>query len=360
MSDDKSSTGPQQDSSSQVEASKASLANQTQRDATLSLAETRHKLRTPLNHIIGYSEMLLEDADEHRLESFAADLRKIHAAGKQLLTEINELFESAPPRNKPVDSSDPFRASEFAAQSSRLAHSAPAVAHSGRILVVDDDEGNRDLLARRLEHEGYTVETAVHGEDALAGLATESADLILLDVMMPGKSGYEVLEAIKRESRWRDIPVIMISALDELQSVVRCIEHGAEDYLPKPFDPVLLRARIGACLEKKRLRDQEVLYLKDVARVTEAAATVEDGNFMPQSLTSVATRDDELGRLARVFQRMALEVQAREQRLKQQIQELRIEIDEVKKAREVAEITETDYFQTLRDKAKALRRQLKP
>ena len=359
MSDEKSLIEPRQENASQTASSEASSAEQSRQNPALWPAEMRHKLRTPLNHIIGYSEMLLEDADENRLESFAADLRKIHAAGKQLLTEINELFESAPPRNAPVDSSDPFRESEFAAQSARLANPAPVVAHSGRILVVDDDDGNRDLLVRRLEHEGYTVKTAVHGEDALARLVIESADLILLDVMMPGMSGYEVLEAIKRESRWRDIPVIMISALDELQSVVRCIEHGAEDYLPKPFDPVLLRARIGACLEKKRLRDQEVLYLKDVAHVTSAAAAVEDGNFAPQSLTQVATRDDELGRLARVFQRMALEVQAREQRLKQQIQELRIEIDDVKKARQVAEITETDYFQALRDKAKVLRRQLK-
>jgi len=148
----------------------------------------------------------------------------------------------------------------------------------------------------------------------------------------------------------------MISALDEIESVVRCIEQGAEDYLPKPFDPVLLRARIGACLEKKRLRDQEVLYLKDVGYVIDAAAAVENGVFDSGSLTNVGGRDDELGRLARVFQRMALEIQAREERLKQQIQELRIEIDEVKKVRQVAEITETDYFQELREKAKELRR----
>ena len=359
MSDEKSHVEPRQENASQTASSEASSAEQGQQNPAFWPAETRHKLRTPLNHIIGYSEMLLEDSDENRLESFADDLRKIHAAGKQLLTEINELFESAPPRNAPVASSDPFRDSEFTAQSARLANPAPAVAHSGRILVVDDDDGNRDLLARRLEHEGYTVTTAVHGEDALARLATESADLILLDVMMPGMSGYEVLEAIKRESGWRDLPVIMISALDELQSVVRCIEHGAEDYLPKPFDPVLLRARIGACLEKKRLRDQEILYLKDVAHVTSAAAAVETGKFGAEMLVEVVKRPDQLGQLARVFQRMAHEVAAREEQLKQQIQVLRIEIDEVKKARQVAEITETDYFQVLREKAKALRHQSK-
>jgi DNA-binding response OmpR family regulator len=130
---------------------------------------------------------------------------------------------------------------------------------------------------------------------------------------------------------------------------------GAEDYLPKPFNPVLLRARIGACLEKKRLRDQELDYLREVARVTEAAGRVEGGDFDPASLAEVASRHDALGQLARVFQHMAHEVYAREQHLKQQVHELRIEIDEVKKARQVAEITETDYFQTLQEKARRLR-----
>jgi DNA-binding response OmpR family regulator len=147
----------------------------------------------------------------------------------------------------------------------------------------------------------------------------------------------------------------MISALDELDSIVRCIEMGAEDYLPKPFDPVLLRARIGACLEKKRLRDAEVEYLRNVDRVTAAAAAVETGEFDPGTLEQVAERPDELGQLARVFRRMAREVRAREQRLKQEVRQLRIEIDETRTARQVAEITETDYFRDLQKKADKLR-----
>ena len=173
--------------------------------------------------------------------------------------------------------------------------------------------------------------------------------------MMPEMDGYEVLLRLKADSAWHDIPVIMISALDEIESVVRCIERGAEDYLPKPFDPVLLRARIGACLEKKRLRDQEVLYLKDVAHVTHAAAAVEAGKFAAETLSDVSKRPDELGQLARVFERMAREVAAREEQLKQQIQILSIEIDQAKKARQVSEITDTEYFQQLRKKAKELR-----
>jgi DNA-binding response OmpR family regulator len=186
-------------------------------------------------------------------------------------------------------------------------------------------------------------------------LETETVDLILLDVMMPEMDGYDVLKQLKAGNLWRDIPVIMISALDEIESVVRCIERGAEDYLPKPFDPVLLRARIGACLEKKRLRDQEVLYLKDVTRVTDAAAAVETGKFAAEMLLEVVKRPDELGQLARVFQRMAREVAGREEQLKQQIQVLRIEIDQANKTRQVSEITDTEYFQELKEKAKALR-----
>jgi CheY-like chemotaxis protein len=117
---------------------------------------------------------------------------------------------------------------------------------------------------------------AEDGRRALQAVRDQPVDLVLLDVLMPEMDGYETLRQLKANPSLRDIPVIMISALDEIQSVVRCIEHGAEDYLPKP-NPVLLRARIGVCLEKKWLRDQEVLYLQDISRVTSAAGAVESG-----------------------------------------------------------------------------------
>ena len=125
-----------------------------------------------------------------------------------------------------------------------------------KILVVDDTEMNRDMLCALLEADGHQSATAVNGRIALEAIKNNSYDLILLDVMMPEMNGYQVLEQLKSDATLRDIPVIVLSALDEIGSVVRCIELGAEDYLPKPFDPVLLRARIGACLEKKRLRDE--------------------------------------------------------------------------------------------------------
>jgi len=296
------------------------------------------------------------------MERFTADLRKIHAAGKQLLVCINELLEPAIIQkattlheSKNMTTAGLFRETEPAGRSLETDATADATAKSGQILVVDDNESNRDMLSRRLIHEGYAVRVAANGQDALQLLKTESVDLMLLDVMMPEMDGYEVLKKLKADNLWHDIPVIMISALDEIESVVRCIEQGAEDYLPKPFDPVLLRARIGACLEKNRLRDQEVSYLKDVAHVTHAAAAVEGGQFAAEQLVDVAKRPDELGQLARVFQRMAHEVAAREEQLKQQIQVLSIEIDQAKKTRQVSEITDTEYFQELRKKAKELR-----
>jgi CheY-like chemotaxis protein len=132
------------------------------------------------------------------------------------------------------------------------------------LLVVDDNEANRDMLGRRLTRLGYAVATAVDGYDALDQIAQTLFDLILLDVMMPGLDGFEVLRRLKTDESQRHIPVIMLSASDEIESAVRCIELGAEDYLPKPIDAVLLRARIGASLEKKRLRDQEILYLNQI------------------------------------------------------------------------------------------------
>ncbi len=137
-------------------------------------------------------------------------------------------------------------------------------AEQGSMLVVDDVEANRDLLSRRLKRQGHTVAVAENGRQAIELLKKQPFDLILCDIMMPEMNGYEVLEHVKADPALRHIPVIMISALDDMDSVVRCIEMGAEDYLFKPFNPTLLKARINACLEKKRLRDQEQAYLKQL------------------------------------------------------------------------------------------------
>jgi sigma-B regulation protein RsbU (phosphoserine phosphatase) len=146
------------------------------------------------------------------------------------------------------------------------------------LLVVDDNEDNRYTLTRRLQREGYTdLTTAVDGQQALDLLGTRLFDLVLLDVMMPGLNGYEVLEQMRADKRLRHIPVIMVSALDEIESVIRCVELGAEDYLAKPFNPTLLRARVGASLEKKRLRDELVAVLEQIEGELRAARAVQLG-----------------------------------------------------------------------------------
>jgi adenylate cyclase len=161
-----------------------------------------------------------------------------------------------------------------------------------KVLVVDDTEMNRDMLCSLLEADGHKSAVAENGRLALELLKAKPFDLVLLDVMMPEMNGYQVLEQLKSDSSLRAIPVIVLSALDEIGSVVRCIELGAEDYLPKPFDPVLLRARIGACLEKKYLRDQEILLRNELE---------EWNKTLEERVQEQVTQLERLGRLKRFF-----------------------------------------------------------
>ena len=153
----------------------------------------------------------------------------------------------------------------------------------GRLLVVDDNPSNRDMLSRRLIRWGYTVTLAEDGRQALEEIRSRPYDLILLDIMMPDLNGYEVLERIKADEASRHLPVLMISAIDELDSVVRCIELGADDYLPKPFNPILLRARVEASLAKKRLYDRERRYAQSMERELEIGRQIQQG-FLPAEL----------------------------------------------------------------------------
>ena len=333
-------------------------------------AQLRHDLRTPLNHIIGYTEMLLEDATVHqqrdRLERALAgapaglelinaalgsarrivpgDVAQLYAAlqapretiveavaallpesdGEAFSADLKKIL-SAADRLAPEPAQPVAQAAEQA--SAPPAPPVEAQPSQARILIADDGAENREVLRRRLEREGHAVEAAENGRRALELVAERSYDLVLLDVLMPELDGYAVLDALKGSPATRDIPVIMISALDELEGIVRCIERGAEDYLHKPFDPVLLRARINASLEKKRMRDQEVEYLREVNRVIEAAAAVEGGRYRPGALAEVTRRDDELGHLARVFDSMAQQIKAREERLRERVRDLRQEIE---------------------------------
>ena len=154
---------------------------------------------------------------------------------------------------------------------------------SARLLVVDDNEDNRYTLVRRLGREGYTqVVTANDGREALEIMRTQPIDLALLDIMMPDMNGYQVLERLKADPELSNLPVIMISAVEEIESVVRCIELGAEDYLPKPFNATLLRARVGASLEKKRLRDQVRASLRRLEQELAAARELQLAMLPPR------------------------------------------------------------------------------
>ena len=146
---------------------------------------------------------------------------------------------------------------------------------------------NRDLLSRRLQQQGHTVLRAENGRQALEMIAAEEFDLVLLDIMMPELDGYAVLEQLRADKTLDRLPVIMISAVTEIESVVRCIEIGATDYLPKPFNTVLLRARVGATLEKKRLRDRERLWAKSLERELEIGREIQQ-SFLPDELPQPA------------------------------------------------------------------------
>jgi class 3 adenylate cyclase len=160
---------------------------------------------------------------------------------------------------------------------------------SSHILVVDDNKMNRLLLARGLEQQGHRVSFAENGRQALEMLHGQGFDLVLLDVLMPEMDGYQVLSELMADTELKNVPVVMVSAVGELDSVAKCIEMGAEDYLPKPINPVLLKARIGSSLEKKRLRDQQRELIrkfatKEVAEDLEESGFALGGKFVPATV----------------------------------------------------------------------------
>lgn len=217
-----------------------------------------HELRTPVNHVIGYSEMLEEEAKELGQKRPASDLHKISSAARQWLALMDEYLVT--PACSGTES--PARSADLLTMG--LSFTPPAPAHeggpekvSGHVLVVDDDDANRDMLARRLRRQGFRVGVAASGLEGLKALRAERFDLILLDLVMPNLDGFQVLTRMKSDPVLAEVPVIMISALDQVTGIARCIEAGAEDYLSKPFDPMLLRARVVAALAKKRARDAE-------------------------------------------------------------------------------------------------------
>lgn len=264
------------------------------------IAALRHDLRTPLNQIIGYSELVAEDLEDDGHARTREDLQKIGRAARGLAELITR--EIQPGRiavfGKTAEVAGDTGAASISGDGMQAVAEVSLLppAEAARILIVDDQPENCAVLQRRLEREGHCCAVEHGGEAALARLAAEPFDLVLLDIMMPGIDGREVLRRIKTDEKLRHIPVIMISALDQIESVVQCIERGAEDYLSKPFNPVLLRARIGASLDRKRLRDAEqaaFMALKEsqeklAAELAEAAAYVQ--SVLPAPLSDGPVR----------------------------------------------------------------------
>jgi phosphoserine phosphatase RsbU/P len=217
--------------------------------------ELRHDLRNRVGQIIGYSEMLIEERADAGDAALVRDLEKIREAGRDALLLLEQYAQVTDTILENPSALIPDTPTvEFPDSIPPLKH---LEAEPGRLLIVDDSEENRDLLLRRLRRQGHYCVAVETGEEALKQLQEEEFDVVLLDLVLPGMSGLEVLERLKDFPEYQNTCVIMISAVDEMDSVIRCIEMGATDYLTKPFNQILLRARVGACLRDKRHRDRE-------------------------------------------------------------------------------------------------------
>ena len=299
----------------------------TDSKSQLSVSRLRHELCTPINAIVGYSEIIIKEIEDIGLDvEYLAQIEQIRACGIELVTSIDTFLNPIASANNSLDVKKIVGNLELR---NKLAHQTQSIISNCQklvnaveadfvgdlekinaaankllqieelileiseaetsdkdisssyetsinkpskdrhtILIVDDNAANRDLLSYLVQAQGHQIATATNGKQAINMIQTGAYDLILLDIMMPEVDGYEVLQWI-RASSWRNVPTIMISALDELDSVVRCIQMGAADYLTKPFNQTLLEARLSVCLEQKRLRDRESSYLEQLARANE-------------------------------------------------------------------------------------------
>ncbi|HEX8312701.1 MAG TPA: response regulator, partial [Chthoniobacteraceae bacterium] len=237
--------------------------------------------RPAVSRVLGFADLLLHEPPNSRLESYREDVGKIRTAAAQFLTLAREsdlliCLETGRHWESPCAGSR---------GSGRTGNA------KGRVLIVDDETLNREVLCRRLQREGYQPTGVRSGREALNLLKEESFDAVLLDILMPEMSGVDVLQEMKGDETLRYLPVIMLSALTDVGRVARCVELGADDYLPKPINAVLLRARLGACLEKKRLRDQEQAHLRALHAEKERLSVT------LSSLADAVVTTDEKGRV---------------------------------------------------------------
>lgn len=266
-------------------------AGDAERDLDGFGARVRADLRTPINAVIGYAEMLIENEREAGREALIADLERIHVAARRLLDlsgDIVKLATAAPDAAMGAELAGTASMTGGVLSKIRLVEGASPTAHEGEgsLLVVDDNAMSRDLLSRQLARHGYIVATASNGREALEALGRQPFDMVLLDVIMPEMDGVETLRRIKANDRLRDVPVVMLSSLDEVDSAVHCIEMGADEYLSKPVNPSLLEARIAANLEIRRMRERERIYRRNA----EASETAIEQLLLASFPASIAAR----------------------------------------------------------------------
>lgn len=240
------------------------IATDSGRDVESYAAQIEADLRTPITSVVGYCEMLIESEREAGRTAMTADLERILQAARSLLATSGDIVRVAGEAGAATRVTD-----TSALASGVLAKLRPVGGQEtegeGSLLVVDDNVTNRDLLTRQLARHGYMVATAKDGREALQQMERQTFDLVLLDVIMPNMDGVEALRRIKADERLRDTSVIMLSSIDEVDSAVRCLQLGAEEYLSKPVEGALLEARIRANLEVRHLRTRERLLGERVA-----------------------------------------------------------------------------------------------
>lgn len=233
--------------------------------ASWTVSRLRHDLRNALNQVLGYGALVEEELEGATSPSIMQDLSRLGIAARHALQLVDTHLVGDHPARSADDGSAPRGPTKpAAAPAAERAPDDRVPMLTGDLLVVDDDAGNLDLLARRLRKEGHTVHLATNGAEALERLRSTPIDMVLLDLMMPVLDGYDTLRLLREDAALRHLPVIMISGNDEFHQVVRCVELGADDYLQKPVDPTLLRARIRAALERMRFRQQEAAYLQQI------------------------------------------------------------------------------------------------
>lgn len=225
----------------------------------------RHELKTPINAIKNYAEMIAEDLSDNSSDpDMAKSLKSVSESAEALVPLINLIGSEH-------QSTEIIGADEDEEEWHE----------EGTVLIIDDNLDNCDVLSRRLDKVGLKVLVANDGYEGLKLVRNNPIDLVLLDIMMPGLNGYEVLERMKHDHDFMHIPILMISSVSELSSIVKCIKIGADDYLPTPFNPTLLKARISACLQKKRNIDRDHKLMKEIkvarAQLETAIHSIEEG-----------------------------------------------------------------------------------